>query len=127
MESGLFGTFFELAESAGARIFSPSLVAEVNNEGGRWALEVLRELYSSGAVPEAVAGWHYDDVHQFFRAGRAAMVSDWPGYHGSYRDGSSAVRGRFHPARMPARPPWRGCCYPGSHTFAPPRTGVGKE
>ena len=51
MESGLFGTFFELAESAGARIFPPSLVAEVNNEGGRWALEILRELYASGAVP----------------------------------------------------------------------------
>ncbi len=29
MESGLFGTFFELAESAGVRIFPPSLVPEV--------------------------------------------------------------------------------------------------
>jgi multiple sugar transport system substrate-binding protein len=127
MESGLFGTFFELTESAGARIFSPSLVAEVNNEGGRWALEVLRELYSSGAVPEAVAGWHYDEVHQFFRTGRAAMVCDWPGYHGSYRDGSSAVRDRFRLARMPAGPTGRVCCYAGSHTFALTRTGVEKE
>jgi len=35
MESGLFGTFFELAESAGARIFSSSLLPEVNNDRGR--------------------------------------------------------------------------------------------
>jgi multiple sugar transport system substrate-binding protein len=118
MESGLFGTFFELAESAGARIFPPSLVAEVNNDGGRWALELLRELYSSGAVPEAVARWHYDEVHQFFRAGHAAMVCDWPGYYGSYRDASSPVCGRFRVARMPAGPSGRVCCYAGSHTFA---------
>ena len=51
MESGLFGTFFELAEAAGARIFPPSLRAQVDNEGGRWALGLLRELYASGAAP----------------------------------------------------------------------------
>ena len=118
MESGLFGTFFELAESAGARIFPPSLVAEVNNDGGRWALGLLRELYSSGAVPQAITGWHYDEVHQFFRAGHAAMVFDWPGYYGSYRDTSSPVCGRFRVARMPAGPSGRVCCYAGSHTFA---------
>jgi multiple sugar transport system substrate-binding protein len=127
MESGLFGTFFELAESAGARIFPPSLVAEVDNEGGRWALGVLRELYASGAVPEAVAGWHYDEVHQFFRAGNAAMVCDWPGYYGSYRDATAAVRDRFRLARMPAGPTGRVCCYAGSHTFALTRSGVEKE
>jgi multiple sugar transport system substrate-binding protein len=127
MESGLFGTFFELAESAGARVFPPSLAPEVNNERGRWALELLRELYSTGAAPEAVAGWQYDEVHQFFRAGRAAMVADWPGYYGSYRDKSSTVRDRFSLARMPAGPTGSVCCYAGSHTFALTRTGVKKE
>lgn len=124
MESGLFGTFFELAESAGARIFPPGLVAEVNNEGGRWALGVLRELYSSGAVPETIAAWHYDEVHKFFRAGRAGMVSDWPGYYGSYRDASSPVRDCFGVARMPAGPSGRVCCYAGSHTFALTHAGA---
>lgn len=127
MESGLFGTFFELAESAGVRVFPPSLAPEVNNERGRWALELLRELYSTGAAPEAVAGWQYDEVHQFFRAGRAAMVADWPGYYGSYRDETSTVRDRFSLARMPAGPTGSVCCYAGSHTFALTRTGVEKE
>ncbi|MGA2808507.1 MAG: extracellular solute-binding protein [Terracidiphilus sp.] len=124
MESGLFGTFFELAESAGARIFPASLVPEVNNDGGRWALNVLRELYSSGAVPEAITGWHYDEVHAFFRAGRAAMVFDWPGYYASYRDPSSPVRDRFQVARMPAGPFGRTCCYAGAHTFALTQAGA---
>ncbi len=127
MESGLFGTFFELAESAGARIFPETLVPEVNNEGGRWALGLIRELYASGAAPEAITGWHYDEVHQFFRRGGAAMVADWPGYYSSYCETGSAVRDRFRVARMPAGPGGRVCCYAGSHTFALTRSGAEKD
>jgi multiple sugar transport system substrate-binding protein len=127
MESGLFGTFFELAESAGARLFPESLVPQIDNDAGRWALGVLRRLVESGAAPAAVAGWHYDQVHESFRQGRAAMVADWPGYYGSYQNPSSVVRGRFRVARMPAGPLGRVCCYAGSHTFALTRAGAQKE
>ena len=127
MESGLFGTFFELAEAAGARIFPPSLVPEVNNEGGRWALSLLRDLYTGGAAPRDIANWHYDEVHHAFRNGLAAMVTDWPGYYGSYREALSPVRDRFSLARMPAGPTGRVCCYAGSHTFALTRAGAEKE
>jgi multiple sugar transport system substrate-binding protein len=127
MESGLFGTFFELAESAGARLFPESLVPQIDNDAGRWALGVLRRLVESGAAPATVAGWYYDQVHDSFRQGRAAMVTDWPGYYGSYQDPSSVVRGRFRVARMPAGPLGRVCCYAGSHTFALTRAGAQKE
>jgi multiple sugar transport system substrate-binding protein len=127
MESGLFGTFFELAEAGGARIFSESLEPELANQGGRWALEILRKLYRSGAVPAALTAWQYDEVHGFFRDGRAAMVCDWPGYYGSYREPSSAVRDCFAVTRMPAGPSGRVCCYAGSHTFALTRAGAGRE
>ena len=127
MESGLFGTFFELAECAGARIFPESLVPEVNNQAGRWALEVLRELMVRGGAPPEVAGWHYDEVHLCFRQGHAAMVADWPGFYGSYRDTTSPVRDCFRVARMPAGPLGRVCCYAGSHTFALTHAGVKKE
>jgi multiple sugar transport system substrate-binding protein len=125
MESGLFGTFFELAEIGGARVFPGSLVAEVNNDGGRWALEVLRELYATGAAPPEVAGWDDDEVHRCFREGRAAMVCDWPGYYASYRDGSP-VSGRFRVERLPAGPTGRHLAYAGSHTFALTRAGAAK-
>lgn len=118
MESGLFGTFFELVECGGGHLFPPSLVPDLNNAGGRWALGVLRELCESRSVPAEVPHWHYDEVHQCFRSGNAAMVCDWPGYYGSYRESSSAVRDRFRVARMPAGPWGRVCCYSGSHTFA---------
>ncbi len=127
MESGLFGTFFELAECAGARLFPESLVPQVNNEAGAWALDVLRRLISEGGAPAAVVGWHYDEVHQYFRQGCAAMVADWPGYYGSYKDAASEVRDRFRLARMPSGPTGRICCYSGSHTFALTRQGARKE
>lgn len=127
MGSGLFGTFFELAESAGARIFPQKLIPQLNNEGGRWALSVLRMLYESVAVPKAISQWHFDEVHRFFRDGKAAIVTDWPGYYGSYRDEGSSVRGHFEVARMPAGPTGRVCCYAGSHTFALTRAGAEKD
>jgi multiple sugar transport system substrate-binding protein len=127
IESGLFGTFFELVESAGARLFPESLVPSIDNKQGRWALGVLRTLIARRAAPAALAGWHYDEVHAYFRQGRAAMVMDWPGYYGSYQDPSSMVRGRFRVARMPAGPSGRVCCYAGSHTFALTRAGAEKE
>jgi len=127
IESGLFGTFFELVESAGATLFPKSLVPRIDNEQGRWSLDVLRRLIAGGAAPKALAGWHYDQVHAWFRQGRAAMVMDWPGYYGSYQDPSSMVRGRFRVARMPAGPAGRVCCYAGSHTFALTRAGAKKE
>ena len=123
MGSGLFGTFLELTEIAGARVFTESLAPELNNAGGRWALELLRELYASGAVPPQVANWEYEDVHRCFREGWAAMVCDWPGYYASYRD-RSPVSGRFRVARLPAGPTGRHLAYAGCHTFALTRTGA---
>jgi len=46
MESGLFGTFYELAEMGGAELFPPDLVPQIQNEGGRWALQLLRTCYA---------------------------------------------------------------------------------
>jgi len=126
MDSGLFGTFYELAEAGGAHVFPPSLVPEVNNEGGRWALRVLSELYTSGSVPMAITEWHFDEVHSYFRNGHAAMVFDWPGYYGSYCEATSAVKDHFKVARMPAGPTGKIRCYAGSHTFALTKTGVNK-
>jgi multiple sugar transport system substrate-binding protein len=127
IESGLFGTFFELVESAGTSLFPKSLVPQIDNEHGRWALHLLRELIASGAAPMALAGWHYEEVHDYFRQGRAAMVMDWPGYYSGYQDPLSMVRGRFRVARMPAGPSGRVCCYAGSHTFALTRGSAEKE
>ncbi|PYS47069.1 MAG: ABC transporter substrate-binding protein [Acidobacteria bacterium] len=126
-ESGLFGTFFELAEMAGARLFPENLVPEIENEGGRWALELLRTFYREGLVPTELPDWHYDKVHECFRAGRAAMVGDWPGYYALYRDaGLSKVHDRLGLSPYPIGPAGKSLAYGGGHTFALTKHGVNK-
>ena len=126
-ESGLFGTFFELAEMAGARLFPETLVPDIENEGGRWALQLLRSFYAEGLVPRELPEWHYDKVHECFRSGQAAMVGDWPGYYSLYRDAKiSAVHDRFGLSPYPVGPAGQSLAYGGGHTFALTKRGAKK-
>jgi multiple sugar transport system substrate-binding protein len=126
-ESGLFGTFFELAEMAGARLFTENFVPDIENDGGRWALQLLRTLYAEGLVPSELPSWHYDKIHECFRAGRAAMVGDWPGYYGLYRDAEvSKVHDRLGLSPYPKGPAGKSLAYGGGHTFALTRRGADK-
>lgn len=125
MESGLFGTFYELAEMGGAELFPADLVPQIENEGGRWALNFLRTCYTEGLVPPAIVDWHYDKVHDCFRDGHAAMVGDWPGYYSDYCDpAASSVHDRFGLVRYPTGPLGTSRVYSGSHTFALTQRGV---
>ena len=118
-ESGLFGTFFELVESAGAHLFPDNQIPDIVNDGGRWTLDLLSKMYASGIVPPQIIDWHYDEVHRFFREGHAAMVGDWPGYYGAHLDPSqSRVYDRFSVAAYPAGPSGVTKTYGGCHTFA---------
>ena len=126
-ESGLFGTFFELAEMAGATLFPEDLVPDIENEAGRWALGLLRTFYVEGLVPPELPEWHYDKIHECFRAGRAAMVGDWPGYYGLYRDASiSKVHDRLGLSPYPIGPAGKSLSYGGGHTFALTQRGANK-
>ena len=113
-ESGLFGTFFELAEMAGAHLFPEDLVPDIENDGGRWALQFLRVCYADKLVPRELPDWHYDKVHECFRSGRAAMVGDWPGYYSLYRDAKiSAVHDRLGLSPYPVGPAGKSLAYGG--------------
>ena len=124
-ESGLFGTFFELAEMAGAHLFPEDLVPDIENEAGRWALQFLRACYAEKLVPRELPNWHYDKVHECFRRGAAAMVGDWPGYYSLYRDAKiSAVHDRLGLSPYPAGPAGKSLAYGGGHTFALTKQGA---
>ena len=126
-ESGLFGTFFELSEMAGAQLFPDTLVPDIENEGGHWALKLLRTFYEDGLVPPQLPEWHYDKVHECFRSGHAAMVGDWPGYYSLYRDANiSAVHDRLGLSPYPVGPAGKSLAYGGGHTFALTRQGAEK-
>ncbi|HEY0459440.1 MAG TPA: extracellular solute-binding protein [Pyrinomonadaceae bacterium] len=124
-ESGLFGTFYELAEMAGATLFPENLVPDIENEAGDWALGLLRKFYQEGIVPEEFTNWHYDEIHARFRDGRAAMLGDWPGYYSLYKDPKiSAVHNRFALSPYPVGPAGKLLVYGGGHTFALTRKGA---
>ena len=127
-ESGLFGTFYELAEMAGAHLFQSDLVPDIENDAGRWALSLLRRLYSEGTVPAQFTSWHYEEVHECFRSGHAAMVCDWPGYYSLYRDERlSAVNGNLGLSLYPSGPAGKSLTYGGGHTFALTKAGARNE
>src|SRR5215207_8022978 len=122
-ESGLFGHFFELHAMAGGRMFEESgpPAPRLNDEAGRWALALLKDLYER-AAPQETPDWHYDEVAACFREGRAAMSTDWPGGFYTYLDpDQSAVVDRFDVALYPEGPAGRHI-YSSSHTFAIPAT-----
>ncbi len=124
-ESGLFGLFYELAEVGGASLFPESNAPLLNNPGGQWALGIIRELYQSGAVPPEIVGWQYDEAHGCFRDGHAAMICDWPGYYGAYRNSTiSKVADVMALARMPAGPQGIHKAYAGAHDFSLTRRGI---
>jgi multiple sugar transport system substrate-binding protein len=124
-ESGLFGTFYELAEMAGAILFPEDLVPVIENEAGRWALGLLRRFYSEGITPREFTDWHYEKVHECFRSGNAAMVCDWPGYYSLYRDPIvSAIHDNFALTPYPIGPAGRSLSYGGGHTFALTKRGI---
>lgn len=122
-ESGLFGHVFELHAMAGGTMFPDpgSPAPSLNDDAGRWALSLLKDLYDN-AAPRETPDWHYDEVAACFRDGHAAMSSDWPGGFYTYEDpGSSAVAGKYDLALYPQGPAGLHI-YSGSHTFAIPTT-----
>lgn len=92
----------------------------LNDEAGRWALGLLKDLYEK-AAPEETPEWHYDEVAACFRDGKAAMSTDWPGGFYTYQEEGSAVADRFGVALYPESRAGR-FIYAGCHTFAIPST-----
>lgn len=119
-DSGLFGTFYELLVGAGGDLFDSNLQPAFDSAAGLWAVERIVELHHTRRVtPRHLANWHYDDISASFRAGEAAMVSDWPGSYHLYRDPATCrVADRLGLALLPAGPSGRRAAYAGCHSFA---------
>jgi multiple sugar transport system substrate-binding protein len=128
-ESGLFGTFYELLVTAGGELFDRSLRPAFDSARGVWAAAFLRDLHHVRQVtPRALPTWHYDEISAEFRAGRAAMVCDWPGSYHLYKSPeTSDVADRFDLAALPAGATGIRAAYSGCHSFAIPRTSRNPE
>ena len=120
--SGLFGTFYELLVGAGGSLFDDDLRPVFVSDAGRWAVRYLVDLHQVRRVtPLALPAWHYDEISAEFRAGRAAMVCDWPGSYHLYRDPDTCIdAAEVQLTRLPAGPTGGRAAYAGCHSFAIP-------
>jgi multiple sugar transport system substrate-binding protein len=84
----------------------------------------LRDLYYvDKACPREVADWHYDEVAQCFRDGKAAMSTDWPGSFATYKDPAiSKVKDRFAVSIYPVGPSGNRWVYAGGFSYAIPKS-----
>jgi multiple sugar transport system substrate-binding protein len=128
-DSGLFGTFYELLVSAGGELFDGDLRPAFDSTAGHWAVERIVELHHARRVtPRDLPNWHYDEISASFRAGDAAMVSDWPGSYHLYRDPSTCrVADQVGLALLPEGPGGLRAAYAGCHSFAIPRRARNPE
>ncbi len=128
-ESGLFGTFYELLVGAGGALFDEGLRPAFESPAGVWATAFIADLHNVRRVtPRALPEWHYDEISAAFRAGRAAMVCDWPGSYHLYKDPETClVADRVGLALLPAGPSGIRAAYAGCHSFAIPRSARNPE
>jgi multiple sugar transport system substrate-binding protein len=128
-DSGLFGTFYELLVGAGGALFDEALRPAFESQAGVWATAFIADLHNVRRVtPRALPDWHYDEISAAFRAGRAAMVCDWPGSYHLYKDPETClVADRVGLALLPAGPSGIRAAYAGCHSFAIPRSARNPE
>ena len=122
--SGLFGHFFELLAMADGTLFDKNLKPQFVSQAGEWSLGLLRDLYFvDKSCPKEVPDWHYDEVAQFFRDGKAAMTTDWPGSFATYKDKTiSKVNDRFAVSIYPVGPSGKRWVYAGGFSYAIPKS-----
>ena len=116
-ESGLFGTFFELVDGAGGRLFEPNGSPCIESDEARAAVELLCRL--AERAPADLPSWHYDDVDDALLDGRLDAAAAWPGAWGPIS--RSDIADRLSPHLYPAGPSRR-VSYSGCHAWAVPRT-----
>jgi multiple sugar transport system substrate-binding protein len=119
-DSGLFGMFYELLVSAGGKLFDDDLRPAFASAAGHWAVEQITDVHQHRRItPRDLSTWHYDEISASFRAGDAAMVSDWPGSYHLYRDPATCrVADRVGLALLPKGPAGIRAAYSGCHSFA---------
>ncbi|KAG0045771.1 hypothetical protein BGZ83_009003 [Gryganskiella cystojenkinii] len=131
--SGLFGTFYELAmmemkdnealfDKSDQPLFQEGVVVRV--------LQYLKDLVQTGAVPNDIEAYYFDEVSSLFADGKCAMVADWPSYYGEMKRKllSSSLMSkeptgpRIGVMRYPLGSNQKRSAYSGMHSFAIPKS-----
>lgn len=124
-DSGLFGTFFELAVAFGGPLFGDDGSPHLDSAGAVEALTWMVEAHRVHRVtPPDLEDWYFDEVSAGFRSGAVAMVGDWPGYYGLLV--AAGLRDVVDVARYPIGPAGR-AVYAGCHAYALPASSPHRD
>jgi len=92
---GLVVVYNTLVESAGGHILSDDGKSVVMDAGAVQALEILKEVTSSGITDPSLTNSKEDDVRQAFQRGNGAFELNWPFVYASYADEDAANLSHF--------------------------------
>ncbi|HVW45265.1 MAG TPA: ABC transporter substrate-binding protein [Amycolatopsis sp.] len=87
---GLVVIYNTLVESAGGHILSDDGKSVVMDAGAVQALEILKEVTSTGITDPSLTNSKEDDVRQAFQRGNGAFQLNWPFVYASYAEEDAA-------------------------------------
>lgn len=99
---GLVAVYNTLVASAGGRILSEDGQSVVMDDGAVKALEILKEVSSSGITHPALTNQKEDEVRQAFQRGDGAFELNWPFVYPSYAEEKPDDLPHFKAARYPS-------------------------
>ncbi|MFD1068090.1 ABC transporter substrate-binding protein [Oceanobacillus locisalsi] len=83
---GLTTNFLEYLRAAGGDVLDEDENVVINSPETEKALSFMKELFTSGATPNAVATFHEDEATNTFSSGSAAFLRNWMSYYGQLQD-----------------------------------------
>lgn len=99
---GLVVVYNTLVESAGGHILSDDGKSVVMDAGAVKALEILKQVSSTGITDPSLTNAKEDDVRQAFQRGNGAFELNWPFVYASYAKSKPADLPHFKWATYPA-------------------------
>lgn len=99
---GLVVIYNTLVESAGGHILSDDGKSVVMDAGAVKALEILKQVTSTGITDPSLTNAKEDDVRQAFQRGNGAFELNWPFVYASYAKSKAADLPHFKWATYPA-------------------------
>lgn len=129
-EEALTGRFYEILISMGGEFINSEGKCAFNSDAGIKAVSILKELYSSNAIPaKETMNYLWDDLAKNFAKGRIAFYTEfYNGYYSYFQNKKeSEVAGKFGLARQPAGPGGIRGGWGGVHAFSVTKASSNKE
>lgn len=128
-EEALTGRFYEILTSLGGEFIGSDGKCAFNDETGVKAVSILKELYTSNAMPKDMLNYIWDEVAHSFAKGNIAFYLDfYNGYYTMFQNKkTSEIVGKFDLARQPAGPGGIHGGWGGVHAFSITKVSTNKE